>query len=180
MKRIFIAIKIKPGNILVDTFNTLKDLMKNDRIWWVSLENMHLTLKFIGDLEEEKIEILKEELCKISSVDNFKVQIKGIKIFIKNRKEPRVIFTSVEKSEELYNLVKEIEVCLNNAGIKLADKKFVPHITLGRIKQLSDISILDGIIEVFQDEYCKEFILYESTLTPKGSIYTPLEIYKLR
>ncbi len=185
MKRIFIAIKIEPGNILLDTFHTIKDLLKNDRIWWVSLENMHLTLKFIGDLEEERIEILKKELRKISSVNKFKVQIKGIKIFIKNRKDPSVIFTSVEKSEELYNLVKEIEVSLKKAEIELPEKKFVPHITLGRIKQINDNSILEGIIEdfgeeVFQDEYCKEFILYESTLTPKGSIYTPLEIYKLR
>jgi len=185
MKRIFIAIKIKPGDLLLDTFHTLKDLLKNDRIWWVSLENMHLTLKFIGDLEEERIDILKTELRKISSANKFKVQIRGIKIFIKNRKDPRVISTSVEKSEELYNLVEEIEECLRNAEIKLEEKKFTPHITLGRIKQLNSNSILEGIIEdfgdeIFQYEYCKEFILYESTLTPNGSIYTPLEIYKLR
>lgn len=185
MKRIFIAIKIKPGDLLLDTFHTLNDLLRNDRIWWVSLENMHLTLKFIGDLEEERIEVLKNELIKISSVNKFKVQIRGIKIFIKNRKDPRVIFTSVEKSDELYNLVVEIEECLKNAGIQLTEKKFTPHITLGRIKQLNNNSILEGIIEdfgeeIFQDEYCKEFILYESTLTPKGSIYTPLEIYKLK
>jgi 2'-5' RNA ligase len=113
----------------------------------------------------------------------FNFQLEGIHLF-KNTLTPRVIYSEVKAGQELYNLAEEIENCLLKLGLLSVDKKFLPHLTLGRIKSLKGKENLELVLHDFRKVYfqqveCSDFHLFESILTPSGPIYKVLESYKL-
>jgi RNA 2',3'-cyclic 3'-phosphodiesterase len=93
MKRIFIAVEIDPGATLLKMISALKTGLKNDNIKWVNPNNIHLTLSFLGDTEEEMIRSVSnmlKERCEGSG--KFELVIEGLGIF-RNLDDPRVLWT---------------------------------------------------------------------------------------
>jgi RNA 2',3'-cyclic 3'-phosphodiesterase len=183
MIRSFIAIKIVPNKEFVRAFQVLKSQLANEKINWVEIENLHLTLRFLGNVSEENIKTLKSELTKIKSISTFDFQIEGIHLF-KDIRTPRIIYSEIKAGQELYSLSEEIDNCLLKLGLLSVDKKFLPHLTLGRIKLLKGKENLELVLHEFRKVYfqkaeCSDFHLFESILTPSEPIYKVLGSYKL-
>jgi RNA 2',3'-cyclic 3'-phosphodiesterase len=184
MKRLFIALKVEPEEHLLKMVSSLKSGLRNDSVNWTSLGNIHITLAFLGDTEEKKINplcsILKET-C--TGFGGFQLILKGSGVF-RNISDPRIIWTGIAASEKLIHLGECIVNGLKTIGIKLDRRPFNPHLTLGRIKHLTDASALEGLIKQFKNSEFQiipvtEVILYESILSQSGPVYKPVSSFKL-
>lgn len=183
MIRSFIAIKISPNEEFIRAFQVLKNHLINEEINWVDIQNLHLTLKFLGNVSYETIQDIICELKKIQSVPSFHFQIAGIHLY-KDIHSPRIIYSEIKSAPELYTLSKEIDNCLNTLDLFSREKRFLPHLTLGRIKSLKGKPNLELVLHDLRKLYCQQiecskFILFESTLTPSGPIYKEIEIFRL-
>ncbi|OFY64212.1 MAG: 2'-5' RNA ligase [Bacteroidetes bacterium RBG_13_43_22] len=184
MKRIFVAIKIEPEGLLLKTISSLRSVLANERIVWVDPVNIHLTLAFLGDTEEERIkvaDIAVRQQC--SGFGEFSFNLKGTGVF-KNFRDPRVIWTGIEECERLTSINDHIMKELKDTGFSLEDRPFKPHITLGRIKFIKDPRLLESSLERYRETHFQkvnvsEVILFESILKPAGPVYKPLGRYRL-
>ena len=157
----------------------LKSVLKNDRIKWTEPANFHITLAFLGETEEEMIEKVAKMLSRVCpGSGEFELRIRGAGIF-KSINDPRILWAGIETSEELDALFETVMNGLKEAGITLEERKFNPHLTLGRIKSIKDNGNLKSLIASYQNveiqkQEISEVILYESVLRPSGPVYNPL------
>lgn len=185
MKRIFIAHKVNPGENLIGMFNYLKSELSGEKIKWTALENIHVTLLFIGDTEEQnlkRIESVLKDTC--PGTDGYDLVLRGLGVF-RNLADPRIIWTGLDKCDKLLKLNKLIFNQLSDVVLNLKDRPFNPHITLGRIKQVADKAKLKQLTDRYQNIEIQrininEVVLYESILKPEGPVYKPIEIYSLK
>lgn len=147
----------------------------------VPLEQLHCTLKFIGDVEGGKLLDIKEALTGVSR-PAFSLGLRGVGIF-PLRGLPRVVWAGIEPGEELGQLRRDIETILFTVGVPKEKQKFTPHLTLARLNNpsisrlqefLAGNSLLRSPLFVIS-----EFTLYSSQLTPKGAIHSALAVYPL-
>ena len=184
MKRIFIAVKIDPGATLMEMISDFRILLKDEKIKWTESENYHITLAFLGDTGEEKIRAVAEMLKVICDGQGpFDMVIKGAGVF-KNLKDPRILWTGIERSEILNSLFESVKLGLKNEGITLEERPFSPHLTLGRIKSIKNNDTLKSLIARYVDKEMQiqpvnEVILYESLLFNSGPVYKPLGKFAL-
>lgn len=179
MKRIFIAIKVEPEKSFLSLSLSFKTGLSKESIKWINVDNVHVTLAFLGNTEESVIQqliLMLHEKCK--GISPFELKMKGIGVF-KNFADPKIIWTGVEQSEKLSGLYNNILSGLKDLNINMDDKPFNPHITLGRIKHLSDKESFRKIVEQYRDTEIQtipvnEVILYESVLYPTGPVYKPI------
>jgi 2'-5' RNA ligase len=136
----------------------------------VKPENMHITLKFLGEIDETTGAHVSEVLDSVASqVSPFKLTCRGLGVF-PSRKFVRVLWAGIE-SPELVRLSSNLEPRLKELGFK--EEKFVPHLTIARAK---DRAQLDGLLEKHGDTLFGECTvdsihLKKSTLSPGGPIY---------
>jgi 2'-5' RNA ligase len=184
MKRIFIALNVDPNETLLKMMSTLRDGLNQDSIKWTSPGNIHITLAFLGDTDENMINPISSmlnEQCK--GTGKFELILKGAGVF-RSLSDPRIIWTGIAPSDKLNNLNKLIINGLQDLNIKIEDRPFNPHLTLGRIKHIYQIERLSGLLDQFQNyEFqivsVNEVILYESVLLPSGPVYKALDIFNL-
>lgn len=185
MKRIFAAIKINPVDQFVEVYENLKSSCSNDKIKWVELYNIHITLKFFGETEENEIEGIKELLTKVSQNHfSFSLNIKDIGIFGSSY-NPKVIWFGIDRSEKLINLANDVLDQVESLGFERGRQNFVPHITTGRIKYLDDKKRFQEAIDTFksieiQQQKVEQFYLIESVLSPMGPEYNILKSFPLQ
>ncbi|HVP36891.1 MAG TPA: RNA 2',3'-cyclic phosphodiesterase [Terriglobales bacterium] len=147
---------------------------------WVKPGNVHATLKFLGEVPEDKIEKVFEGTEKsIQGIKGFKLNLKDLDCF-PNIRRPRVVWIGVEKGkEELALMARKIEQEMENIGYPKENRKFSPHLTIGRVKSPRNIEKLAEQIKImnFQTEEIeiKEVVVMRSQLNPAGAIYTPLK-----
>ena len=183
--RTFIAIEIDKDikDKLSEFINKIK---KTDAdVKWVAPENIHLTLKFIGYIEENVIpdlnKIIKDAIFNLSSFD---IDIENVGAF-PNLKKPRVVFVCVQdKGDTLLKIYEKLNRGVEKLGIKPDSKKFAGHITLGRIKSQKNLSRLANALNsdtecFFGREKVNHISLMQSNLTPGGPIYERLNTFKL-
>ena len=146
-------------------------MKKFSGVKWVEKKNIHLTLKFLGEVPENSIGNIAEILPSISaSYRKFAFLYEGIDGF-PEKKNARVIFIPVKNPEKIVKLMMDIDKHLNDIGFKL-EKSYIPHLTLGRAKKhpvnLESIRNLrfSRIYAIAQG-----LVLIKSTLTPDGPIY---------
>jgi RNA 2',3'-cyclic 3'-phosphodiesterase len=184
MKRVFIALKIDAGPNLMGILYSLRLLTGGEKIIWVDPVNIHLTLAFLGDTEEDRIKIaglmLKRE-C--SGFREFTFTLKGAGLF-KSFHDPRVIWIGIEDSEMLFRLNDNILTGLKDTGFRIEERPFKPHITFGRIKLLKNPEILKSVLDKYneteiQEVNVGEVILFESILRPAGPLYKPIGRFPL-
>ncbi len=183
--RVFIAIEIDSEikNKLSEYLSKLK--MTGADVKWVSPENIHLTLKFIGYIEKEALINLNKIINDaVFSIGPFSVSIGNIGAF-PSLKKPRVVFVCVqERDNNLLRIYEKLDKGAEQLGIKKESKKYVGHITLGRIKSQKNISKLkkalnSGTERYFGLEKVTSLSLIQSILTPTGPIYTRLNNFIL-
>ena len=152
----------------------------NANVGWVKPGNVHATLKFLGEIPEDKIEKVFEATKKaLEGIKGFKLSLKDLGCF-PNFRRPRVIWIGVEKGkEELALMQKKIEAEMERIGFPKEDREFSPHLTIGRVKSPQNIEKLSELIKItnFQTEEIevKEVVVMKSQLHPAGAIYTPLK-----
>jgi RNA 2',3'-cyclic 3'-phosphodiesterase len=184
VKRIFIAVKVEAGDTLLSMISSLKHGLNRENIKWTNPDNIHITLAFLGDTEDEMIKnisLMLKRKCEGSG--EFRLIIKGSGVF-KNPDDPRIIWSGIEPSENLLQLNAYIINGLKETGIRIESRPFKPHLTLGRIKSLKDKEILTTLISKYQNSKIQEVqvnevILYESILLQTGPVYKEISKFNL-
>jgi 2'-5' RNA ligase len=182
--RAFIAIDLSPEihKRLDQVASELKERLEGVPVRWVPVENVHLTLKFLGDVSLTNLEILKKILR--SEAGNhlpFEISIGQLGAFPSKRR-PRVIWVGVEAPQELMDLQRAIESETTRLGYARDRREFSPHLTLGRISRNANSADLRQIGEVLRTyevgflgaTRVKEVHLFRSDLQPGGAVYTSL------
>lgn len=174
--RLFIACEI-PENVrgdLVTFQNNIGDEHAN--IKWVEKENLHLTLKFLGEVDDKKADEIKDSINGIKS-RTIGAHVSGFGVF-PTESYIRVLWVSLEPSGELKSLHDAIDERLVGLGFK-PEKRFTSHITLGRVRSVNDKGMLISKVndmKVITGKIGKRFtidrfVLKKSTLTPQGPLY---------
>lgn len=179
MKRTFIAVRTDPGGELKNAVSSLRSGLRNENIRWVDISNMHVTLAFIGDTDEPKVKsvgsMLKDYFAGFGNID---FRLTGFGLF-RNFNDPRIIFTGIENPDRLAGAHEIVKKGLEGLNIKLENRQFSPHLTIGRIKDLRDKNNLQNLIQKYegiklQDVTISEIVYYESVLLPTGPLYKPI------
>lgn len=183
--RTFIAIKL-PIQVQ-SSLSLLQNQLKNSKapVRWVKPENIHLTLKFLGEVTEEKIEMIMQIMKDITSDKAaFHVHIGTLGAFPKINR-PRVLWVGIDKgNQEIKEIAEQLENKIVALGIPKEEKPFSSHITLGRLKSSLNCQ---GLIQKLSELKCADLqflvskiTLYKSTLTPQGPIYEIVDEANLR
>jgi RNA 2',3'-cyclic 3'-phosphodiesterase len=178
--RAFIAIEL-PENIQA-ALHAVQEQLKTYKFktTWTRTENIHLTLKFLGDIRQEKVDPIIgviEEAAKDCRSMTLRSQAIG---FFPGIKYPRVLWTGISgQTEILAKLQGKIDLGLTTLGFPKEKKPFTGHLTLGRIKGGGRPELFIEIMKTFQNMTTEMFIvdsvnLYQSNLMPSGPMYTKL------
>ena len=181
MRRIFISLEIPEKNREQITEIRKSRYLKDDLLW-EPLDKMHLTLKYIGDVEENVIEEVMEEMDRLKELPAIKNKFTRFGNFQKNR-IPSILWVGMEATEELKNLQKFIETSMGEIGITQELRPYLPHVTLIRIKTPVGPKFVGRFIQCeLPDEHflCTKVVLYQSKLQPGGAVYVPLKTVDLK
>ena len=176
MKRLFIGVRILPTKKTLDFYSKLKSKLKDEKIKWVSLEKMRITLKFLGNTDATLLPSINAKLKQIATrVEPFSINIQGLGRF-KNQRDTKVIWLGISNTNILNALANEIDNAMKDFGFDSENRPFNPHLTLGRVRyQSNEDYITQLIIEYngmrFQSTKICEFFLVESVLQQCGSKY---------
>ncbi|MEN4017653.1 MAG: RNA 2',3'-cyclic phosphodiesterase [Methanobacterium sp.] len=151
---------------------------------YVERENLHCTLKFFGEIDDNKLNDIIEVIeNKIENHEPFKISIKKTGVF-PNERYIRVLWLGMDNAEPFSNLQKDLDVDFVKMGFK-KERSYVPHLTIGRVKGakekaglLSKLKDL-GDVEIGEMDISK-IVLKKSELTPAGPIYTTIKEFDLK
>lgn len=178
MHRLFVAIDL-PERVRDDIVAMVDRHLTAAR--WVPREQLHLTLRFIGDADDMMLRTIKGGLDRLRG-GTFPLSLKGVGHF-PPRGEPRVIWVGVEDSEELNSLQRAIEGEMVKAGVEADRRRFSPHITIARLRDCptAQIARLEGKHRQFSAGPfpVEEFYLYSSILNRDGAIHRREAAYRL-
>ncbi|MDH4210278.1 MAG: RNA 2',3'-cyclic phosphodiesterase [candidate division WOR-3 bacterium] len=178
--RTFLAVEVpQQERKIIDDF-ILTEAKSELPIKWVKFENLHITLKFLGEIDEKKktdITPVIETICREHS--SFKVKLEGLGCFPHPR-NPRVLWVGVTQGgNELCAIADALEKELAQFGFK-EEKRFHAHLTIGRIKKnckVDDIVAKNIYTESFE---VAAVVLFKSTLKPEGPVYDQLCSFTLQ
>ena len=147
---------------------------------WVAIASIHLTLKFLGEVDPSIIPKLSEALENGSrSEHRFDLRVQGLGCF-PNLRNPRVIWCGVNgETDCLARLQKQVEAVCAEFGFASEDRAFQPHLTLGRVNGKRNLQPLLDYIKMGSDLECSiqanQFNIYRSILKPQGAEYSILK-----
>ena len=176
--RSFIAIEL-PETVKSAFVELQGELKKTGAdIRWVKPENIHLTLKFLGNTEESTDSIVDVIKGTCSRFEPVTLEIRGVGVF-PNVKSPRVIWAGMNCNTALAEIRNSIEEGLFSLGFERDSRKFSPHLTLGRFRSSQGRRPLMDKIELLKDKsygmiHAETVVLMKSDLAPGGAQYTRL------
>ena len=148
---------------------------------WVATENMHLTLRFIGEVANDQAQHIDDALATVQA-EGFAFQLDGVGFFGKPT-AARVLWVGVRRCDPLIYLQRKIETALCEAGLPPESRKFSPHVTLARLRNAPGERLRRFVAEngAFESEpvTVDRFVLYSSFRSASGPIYTPEADYPL-
>ncbi len=166
----------------------LRQALPGDLIRWVPTHNVHLTLKFLGDVSPSGVTLIEQTLAtEAAQFEAFDVQIEGLGCY-PNPRRPRVLWVGLKAPPELSSLQRAIEASAARLGYETEERGFSPHLTIGRVRQNAAPSDLQRIrmaidqqqIGTLGSARVDAVHLFKSELRPEGSIYTRLYSAPLR
>ncbi len=184
MKRVFIGIKVETDRNFKKIISSLKQELSGENLKWTTFENIHITLAFLGDTSEEKIESITQMLqARCRDRARFEISLEGLGIF-RNLHDPKILWAGMYQSEKLGTLQATVADGLKELGIAIEEKPFSPHLTVARIRHIKDKDKLKVLLLKYHDTAIQkipvtEVILYESVLRQDGPEYKPLMVAKL-
>jgi RNA 2',3'-cyclic 3'-phosphodiesterase len=176
MRRLFVALSI-PDEIAAG-LQRLQSGVPGAR--WSKREQLHLTLRFIGEVDGRDATAIDDALSLISDPP-FPLELHAVGTF--GGRDPRELWGGVRASDALLHLQRKIETAIQRVGLPAETRKFTPHVTLARLKASPRGRVMDYLTDhalyASPPFEVREFLLYSSTLTSGGSIYTPEREYAL-
>jgi len=187
--RCFIAIEI-PTEIQLALSRVIHQAQLNRETGFrpVRPDSIHLTLKFLGDVEQEKATGITAGLTELSNkVEPFTFQVRGLGAF-PSWDRPRTIWAGLQYPSALPDLFKIVDEFTSNAGFPGESRKFSPHLTLARVSDQADpvvarprIAALQSLPEtLFGEAHATHLTFFRSILQPGGSVYRPLSVHPFK
>ena len=184
--RLFVALEI-PSAVRTNFAALINDLRALDgkspakKPRWTRPENLHVTLKFIGNVVPEKLHGIRAALAGVRSERPLELCFRGLGFF-PDGKRPRVVWAGVVGSQNLGALAADVDRSLAGLGVPSEQRAFIPHLTLARcepgaISPGSRVAIEKDAARDFGDLRATEFHLIESKLKPSGAEYTTLQSF---
>lgn len=179
--RLFVALEI-PSAVrdslggLIGDFRAIAPQPK-----WVKLENLHITLKFIGEIPPANLDAIRTALSGVRADSPLELRIRGLGFFPSERR-PKVFWAGIEAGPNLASLAAEIDHRLEELAIPREQRAFASHLTLARfeppgITEKLRAAILQSATCDFGVLHTREFHLIESRLKPSGAEYTTLRSF---
>ena len=181
--RIFIGLQLSGylTNIIPMIRSTIDD--KKQLISWINGRNLHLTLSFIGEIDSKAIEELKAKLDDMLEFKSFDMIINGTGSF-PSIEDPKILWLDIKKGgSKLIDIQNRIENITMPFKQNEKQEKFVPHITIGRIKGLNkkfNLSTFSNAVYSDIEIPVKTIYLFKSQLLDKGVEYSVLSEYSLK
>ena len=173
-RRVFAAIDISEDarRDAAEYIENLRKEFPDSSVRWERPEKLHITVKFAGTLNEEELEVFSERVkAAAGSLEPFRIKIAGTGAFVK-RRGPSVLWLGVEQLT-YRDPIGRIASMLGHEG-----RPFHPHITIARIKDSTKGSDLiekhQSMVSLSEEFEVNEVVIYQSTLLPKGSVYSKL------
>ncbi|MGD0883533.1 MAG: RNA 2',3'-cyclic phosphodiesterase [Thermodesulfovibrionales bacterium] len=176
-----LSVSLKKG--IAELLDELKQM--NADIKWVPAENVHITVKFLGDVAEDALPAIEEALSKVSaSQRSFTVKLSGTGFF-PDKRRPRVLWIDIQEYQGLRELQDLVEESLISLGLKKETKNFSPHLTIGRVRTTKNLSSLVEAMETlkgrdFGNIEVRLLSLMKSELKPTGAEYKTLAEFNLK
>ncbi len=182
--RAFIAIDLSPEiqQRLEGVVGNYQIQMTGAPIRWVAVPNIHLTLKFLGDVSLSNLKLLTDMLQgEVTNHNQFEISVGNSGAYPNNR-QPRVIWVGVEAPQELMAIQNGIETASAKLGYAREVRAFSPHLTLGRISRNASSLELKSIAQTLEKTRVgflgvtrvDKIHLYRSDLQPTGAVYTKI------
>lgn len=149
---------------------------------WMQAESIHVTLKFIGHVEETELPAIKDSLANAKSSGPIEIAFRNFGFF-PNERRPHVFWLGIEAGPDLAALAANISSALEPIGIPREKREFRPHLTLARFKTEKGLPKLREMVaplarQSFGNTVATQFHLYESVLNPGGAVHTKLASYR--
>jgi 2'-5' RNA ligase len=186
--RLFVALEIPAAvrdNLatFLNDMRELSDQLAEKRVRWVRPENLHVTLKFMGEVADTKLDGIRTALSTVHFDAPFGLLLRGLGFF-PDEKRPSVLWTGLDASTNLPALAADIDRALAPQGIEREKRAFVPHLTLARLTAPSlHQKLLAAIRENSEREFgsfqTREFHLIKSTLKATGAEYATLTSFRV-
>jgi 2'-5' RNA ligase len=179
--RLFVALEI-PSTVRENLAVLIKSLRAiSPQTRWVRPENLHVTLKFIGEVPEAKLAAIREALTGVRSEQPVALGFRGLGFF-PNEKHPRVFWAGITASPNMKTLALAIDRATENLGIPREQRPFSPHLTLARFEpprlpEKLRAAIQENAVRDFGSLHTSQFRLIESKLKPSGAEYTTVESF---
>jgi 2'-5' RNA ligase len=181
--RLFVALDL-PDEVRRSLSELIAKLKPRSRgAHWVQLASLHITLKFIGHVENTKLGPIHDALSGVHSSQPVDLTFCGMGFF-PNGRRPRAVWCGVHASANLANLAADIDRALAHLGVDAETRPFTPHLTLARFKSDEGVADLVRAAEgmestEFGSATETEFHLYESLLKPSGAQYNRLASFPI-
>lgn len=177
MIRLFVALSL-PDDV-ADPLAMLQTGVPGAR--WSSRAQLHLTLRFIGEVDERLAADIDDALSLISA-PGFTLELKGVGEF--GGKHPHALWAGVRPNDALKHLQRKIETALQRIDLPAEERKFTPHVTLAYLRATPQGHVMDFLTDhalyASRPFAVESFALYSSALSANGSIYTAEREYPLR
>jgi 2'-5' RNA ligase len=175
--RLFIAIEL-PDEIKKQLEEMRTDISGSR---WVPLEQIHLTLTFLGEVDDTTLDLLSGALVTIKA-PGFNLCFGGTGCF-PDRRRPRVLWVGLEPEPLLSSLASLVREAVLTCNIPQEERPFSPHITLARLKFPAPLEVVSFLDRPQKQELppvkVREFTLFQSLLTSQGAVHTPVKTFAL-
>jgi 2'-5' RNA ligase len=175
--RAFIAIEFDDSvrRAAAKLVRALREGPGGDRVRWVRPENLHVTLRFLGDVESARVSSIARNLREaVAGLRCFSMQL-GRVGFFPSARQPRVVALEVAPREPLEQLAEAVERAVVESGLEPEKRRFRPHLTLGRTRGRKTPPVTAPVTAGGESLIVDEIVLFRSELTRSGAIHTPLE-----
>jgi len=178
----FIAVDVPAAEKLIDFKNAL--VATSAKLKMVNTENIHLTLKFLGETPMTQLDAIELLIKKaVSSIKPHVVSLQGTGVF-PNRNYIKVVWIGLKQAEHLSAIASYLNENLTTLGFKKEKRDFSPHLTIARVKTAQGKEEIISLVDQYSETIFEEFLinhvtLKKSTLTPEGPIYETLKTIPL-
>ena len=182
MIRLFIAIKI-PDDVKKSLLDVCHKICESSEFFrWEKPEKIHLTIKFIGEVEEELVSSIEKEITFVEEYNSFIFNVTTFGFFYRNGL-PRILWTGLKTDERIQTLVKQLNERLSIFSIPVERRKFKPHLTMLRLKKNPGNKFISNFNDYSFDNFnfsSSEITLIKSELLSSGARYTDIKKYNLK